>query len=295
MANPASSTFTHYRQCKNPYPRFVTPKKKGSERLQTTLPFNKLLMEKAQGLTASVDFSYRIAGARALGLRRKAPPELRRKAIDALFQGICFHYDFMAGRVNVTLRTLAIECGLATEADSHSLAITRVTRALQAVARDTHYISYSAPEVDESLGCYMPTTVTLTPAFFEAIDVSSEAIEAHIAGRVNWLNQKRINEGNELLPRDALMDQAKNAFPDYFREVYRARKAHGEKQARARRDLERSHAEIKALVHRELTFEIAHHRFPRDLALVKAEVERRIRERMVMRRHHTRLTVPAPT
>lgn len=252
-------------------------------------------MEKAQGITAAVDFSFRIAGARAQGLRKKAPPELRRKAIDALFQGICFHYDFMAGRVNVTLRTLAIECGLATEADSASLAITRVTRALQAVARDTHYISYSAPEVDDALGCYMPTVITLTPAFFEAIDVSDEAIEAHISGRVNWLNQKRINEGNELLPREALIVEAKKAFPDYFREVYRARKTHGEKQARARRDLARSHAEIKALVHRELTFEVAHHRFPRDLALVKAEVERRIRERMIMRRHHTRLAVPIPS
>ena len=62
------------------------------------------------------------------GLRRRMPPVLHRRAIDALLQGLCFHYDPLANRVQCSITTLAIECGLATESDAGKLSITRATR-----------------------------------------------------------------------------------------------------------------------------------------------------------------------
>lgn len=289
-----SLSYKHYRQCKNPHPRFVIPRKKGADRLQTTHPFNRELMVRAEGITSRADFSLRMAMARAQGLRQKAPPPLRLEAIEALMQAVCFHYDFLAERTNVTLRTLATECGLATESDNDNLAITRVTRALKCLERDTGYIRYSEPCGDKELGCYMPTAITLTPAFYQAVEVSSDALEKHITGRVDYQNRKRVSNGLAPLSREEIMAEAHAAFPEFFRSVYRARKEQGEKQARARRDQERSLAEIKALVHRELTYEVAHRHFPRDLSMVKAEIDRRVRERMMMRKHHTRLSHTVP-
>nr|AVI43478.1 IncFII RepA protein family protein [Klebsiella pneumoniae] len=43
------------------------------------------------------------------------PPLLRRRAIDALLQAMCFHYDPLANRVQRSITNMAIECGLATE------------------------------------------------------------------------------------------------------------------------------------------------------------------------------------
>ncbi|ENL7336761.1 incFII family plasmid replication initiator RepA, partial [Shigella flexneri] len=76
------------------------------------------------------DFAIHVAHARSLGLRRRMPPVLRRRAIDALLQGLCFHYDPLANRVQCSITTLAIECGLATESAAGKLSITRATRAL---------------------------------------------------------------------------------------------------------------------------------------------------------------------
>ncbi len=50
-------------------------------------------MEKAVGFTSRFDFAIHVAHARSKGLRRRMPPVLRRRAIDALLQGLCFHYD----------------------------------------------------------------------------------------------------------------------------------------------------------------------------------------------------------
>ncbi|HBA6343870.1 TPA: replication protein RepA, partial [Escherichia coli] len=115
---------TYYRQVKNPNPVF-TPRKGAG-----TLKFCEKLMEKAVGFTSRFDFAIHVAHARLRGLRRRMPPVLRRRAIDALLQGLCFHYDPLANRVQCSITTLAIECGLATESAAGKLSITRATRAL---------------------------------------------------------------------------------------------------------------------------------------------------------------------
>ena len=100
---------TYYRQVKNPNPVF-TPREGAG-----TLKFCEKLMEKAVGFSSRFDFAIHVAHARSRGLRRRMPPVLRRRAIDALLQGLCFHYDPLANRVQCSITTLAIECGLATE------------------------------------------------------------------------------------------------------------------------------------------------------------------------------------
>ncbi len=109
----------YYSQVKNPNPVF-TPREGAG-----TLKFCEKLMEKAVGFTSRFDFAIHVAHARSKGLRRRMPPVLRRRAIDALLQGLCFHYDPLANRVQCSITTLAIECGLATESAAGKLSITR--------------------------------------------------------------------------------------------------------------------------------------------------------------------------
>ncbi len=78
---------TYYRQVKKPDPVF-TPRK-GAE----TLKFCEKLMEKAVGFTSRLILPRMSAYARSRSLRRRMPPVLRRRAIDALLQGLCFHYE----------------------------------------------------------------------------------------------------------------------------------------------------------------------------------------------------------
>lgn len=93
----------YYSQVKNPNPVF-TPREGAG-----TLKFCEKLMEKAVGFTSRFDFAIHVAHARSKGLRRRMPPVLRRRAIDALLQGLCFHYDPLANRVQCSITTLAIE------------------------------------------------------------------------------------------------------------------------------------------------------------------------------------------
>ncbi len=113
--NQTSFTERTYRQVKNPNPVF-TPREDAG-----TLKFCEKLMEKAVGFTSRFDFAAHVAYARSRGLRRRMPPVLRRRAIDALLQGLCFHYDPLANRVQCSITTLAIECGLATESEAGKL------------------------------------------------------------------------------------------------------------------------------------------------------------------------------
>jgi incFII family plasmid replication initiator RepA len=66
-------------------------------------------MAKAEGFTSTFDFSIHVAFARSLGKRRRMPPLLRRRAIDALLQAMCFHYDPLANRVQRSITNMAIE------------------------------------------------------------------------------------------------------------------------------------------------------------------------------------------
>lgn len=140
---------TYYRQVKNPNPVF-TPREGAG-----TLKFCEKLMEKAVGFSSRFDFAIHVAHARSRGLRRRMPPVLRRRAIDALLQGLCFHYDPLANRVQCSITTLAIECGLATESGAGKLSITRATRALTFLS-ELGLITYQT-EYDPLIGCYIPT------------------------------------------------------------------------------------------------------------------------------------------
>lgn len=118
----------HYSQVKNPNPVF-TPREG-----KKTLPFCRKLMAKAEGFTSRFDFSIHVAFLRSLGKRHRMPPLLRRRAIDALLQAMCFHYDPLANRVQRSITNMAIECGLATESRSGNLSVSRATRALKFLA-----------------------------------------------------------------------------------------------------------------------------------------------------------------
>ncbi len=49
------------------------------------------------------------------GKRKRRPPELRMRAIEAALQALCWYYSPLANRVNASLTTMSICCGLATE------------------------------------------------------------------------------------------------------------------------------------------------------------------------------------
>lgn len=279
---------TYYRQVKNPNPVF-TPRK-GAE----TLKFCEKLMEKAVGFTSRFDFAIHVAHARSRGLRRRMPPVLRRRAIDALLQGLCFHYDPLANRVQCSITTLAIECGLATESGAGKLSITRATRALTFLS-ELGLITYQT-EYDPLIGCYIPTDITFTPALFAALDVSEDAVAAARRSRVEWENKQRKKQGLDTLGMDELIAKAWRFVRERFRSYQTELKSRGIKRARARRDANRERQDIVTLVKRQLTREISEGRFSASREAVKREVERRVKERMILsrNRNYSRLATASP-
>lgn len=246
-------------------------------------------MAKAEGFTSRFDFSIHVAFMRSLGSRKRMPPLLRRRAIDALLQGLCFHHDPLANRVQRSITNLAIECGLATESKNGNLSITRATRALKFMA-ELGLITYTT-EYDPQLGCNIPTDITFTPALFSALDISDVAVLAARRSRVEWENQQRKKQRLEPLEMDELIAKSWRYVRERFRSYQRERKAHGQKRATARRDADRQRKDIETLVRQQLTRDIASHRFFGDHAAVKREVERRVKERMLLSRgnNYTRL------
>ncbi|WP_139817793.1 incFII family plasmid replication initiator RepA [Escherichia coli] len=279
---------TYYRQVKNPNPVF-TPREGAG-----TLKFCEKLMEKAVGFTSRFDFAVHVAHARSRGQRRRMPPVLRRRAIDALLQGLCFHYDPLARRVQCSITTLAIECGLATESESGKLSITRATRALKFLA-ELGLITYQT-EYDPLIGCNIPTDITFTMALFAALDVSEDAVAAARRSRVEWENRQRKKQGLDALGMDELISKAWRFVRERFRSYQTELKSQGMKRARARRDAGRTRQDIVTLVKRQLTREIAEGRFRGSLESVKLEIDRRVKERMIMSRNnnYTRLATASP-
>nr|QID24014.1 DNA replication protein [Cronobacter sp.]UFD94779.1 DNA replication protein [Enterobacter hormaechei] len=257
------------------------------------MPFCRKLMAKAEGFTSRFDFSVHVAFVRSLGKRHRMPPLLRRRAIDALLQGLCFHYDPLANRVQRSITNLAIECGLATESKSGNLSITRATRALKFMA-ELGLITYQT-EYDPQIGCNIPTDITFTPALFSALDVSDVAVVAARRSRVEWENQQRKKQSLKPLDMDELIAKSWRFVRERFRSYQSERKQHGLKRARARRDSDRTRKDIVTLVKQQLTREYASGRFTGGLDAMKRELERRVKERMLMSRgnNYTRLaTVP---
>ena len=270
---------------KNPNPEFVPPK--GKE----TLPFNQKLMDAAKGFTATFAFAIHIAFARQKGLRKRMPPRARLQAIEALLQGICFHYDPLANRVNVTMTNLAIECGLATEAvhDTHTnVSITRLTRACEAL-QDMGLITYKT-EFCATLGCHFPSDISFLPDFFRSLEISERAVEGALRSRHAYKNKKRKEQGLPELSLDENIAEAWGAMRSRFYDYRLKRKKQGERRAKALRDAQRTRSEIQILVRRELTKEIAAGTFPIDRIAADAEIERRVKQRMIQSRgNFTRL------
>ncbi|HCZ3589295.1 TPA: incFII family plasmid replication initiator RepA [Escherichia coli] len=278
--NQTSFTESTYRQVKNPNPVF-TPREDAG-----TLKFCEKLMEKAVGFTSRFDFAAHVAYARSRGLRRRA--------IDALLQGLCFHYDPLANRVQCSITTLAIECGLATESEAGKLSITRATRALKFLS-ELGLITYRT-EYDPTIGCNIPTDITFTPALFSSLDISEEAVASARRSRVEWENKLRKKQGLDALGMDELIARAWRFVRERFRSYQAELKSHGMKRARARRDAGRTRQDIVTLVKRQLTREIAEGRFHGSLEAVKREIDRRVKERMIMSRNnnYTRLATASP-
>lgn len=270
---------------KNDNPEFVPPK--GKE----TLSFNEKMMSAAKGFTTTFAFAIHIAFARQKGLRKRFPPRARLQAIEALLQGICFHYDPLANRVNVTMTNLAIECGLATEKvhDTHTnVSIDRATRALKAL-HDMGLITYKT-EFCTTLGCNFPTDISFLPDFFRALDISERAVEGACRSRHAYKNMKRKELGLPELSLDEHIAAAWGAMRERFYAYRLKRKKQGERRAKALRDAQRTRSEIEILVRRELTKEIAAGTFPIDQAAANAEIKRRVKQRMIMSRgNYTRL------
>lgn len=270
---------------KNPNPVFVSPK--GKE----TLSFNKKLMDAAKGFTSTFAFAIHVAFARQRGLRKRTPPRARLQAIEALLQGICFHYDPLANRVNVTMTNLAIECGLATESSCPTytnVSISRLTRALGTL-RDMGLITYDS-EFCSTLGCYFPSDIKFLPDFFRALEISDRAVEGACRARAAYKNTKRKEQGLPPLTLDEHIAEAWGAMRSRFYAYRLKRKQQGERRAKALRDAERTRTEIKNLVKREITKEIAAGKFPVDRQAAEEEIERRVKQRMIQSRgNFTRL------
>ncbi len=240
---------TYYRRVKNPNPVF-TPREGAG-----TLKFCEKLMEKAVGFTSRFDFAIHVAHARSKGLRRRMPPVLRRRAIDALLQGLCFHYDPLANRVQCSITTLAIECGLATESGAGKLSITRATRALTFLS-ELGLITYQT-EYDPLIGCYIPTDITFiicTVCCPRCIRGGSGRRAPQPCGMGKQTAQK---QGLDTPGMDELIAKARRFVRERFRSYQTELKSRGIKRARARRDANRERQDIVTPVKRQLTREIS--------------------------------------
>jgi incFII family plasmid replication initiator RepA len=264
----------YYSQVKNPDPVFNVPEGKN------TLPFCEKLMQKAAGFTHSIPYQMLIAMLRRRGLRKRRPPELRRRAIESALQALCFHWSPLANRVGASLTTMAIESGLATE--KKRLSITRFTGAVKFLSM-LGVVTYTT-EYDKELGCNIPTDITFTPLFFEALDVSEEAVAAARRSRVEWENLQREMKGQSPLGVDELINRAWGFVRERFRQYHRERREHGLKRYQAGKDAVRTRKEVEAQVRKQMTQDIAKGRFYGNLDAVKTEIQRRVKERMVMSR-----------
>ncbi len=95
---------------------------------------------------------------------------------------------------------------------------------------------------------------------------------------------------------DELIAKAWRFVRERFRSYQTELKSRGIKRARARRDADRERQDIITLVKRQLTREIAEGRFTASREAVKREVERRVKERMILsrNRNYSRLATASP-
>ena len=98
------------------------------------------------------------------------------------------------------------------------------------------------------------------------------------------------------LGMDELIAKAWRFVRERFRSYQTELKSRGIKRARARRDANRERQDIVTLVKRQLTREISEGRFTTNREAVKREVERRVKERMILsrNRNYSRLATASP-
>ena len=151
-------------------------------------------------------------------------------------------------------------------------------------------------EYDPLIGCYIPTDITFTLALFAALDVSEDAVAAARRSRVEWENKQRKKQGLDTLGMDELIAKAWRFVRERFRSYQTELKSRGIKRARAHRDANRERQDIVTLVKRQLTREISEGRFTASREAVKREVERRVKERMILsrNRNYSRLATASP-
>lgn len=276
MTKQLTETTSFYRQVKNPNPEFIPEKGK------KTLPFCEKIREKAIGFTQRVEFQTLVAMSIARGERKRRPPRLRLRALEASLQALCHYYNPLANRVGASLTTMSIRCGLATE--KKRLSITRFTGACQTLEQ-LKLITYNT-EYDKEIGCNIPTDITFTPLMWQVLDVSEEAVAAARRSRAEWENQQREKNGLPRVGVDELISAAWSFVRERFRQYQKSRREHGMKRHRARKDAPRTRKDIEQLVRLQIQKEIRNGRFFNSLDAVRAEIERRVAERMKLSRGH---------
>lgn len=280
MTEQVSENNSYYRQVKNPNPEFIP--EEGKE----TLPFCEKIREKAVGFTQRVEFQTLIAMSIARGERKRRPPTLRIRGLEATLQAFCWYFNPLANRVGASLTTMSIRCGLATE--KKRLSITRFTGACHTLEQ-LKLITYNT-EYDKEIGCNIPTDITFTPLMWQVLDVSEEAVAAARRSRIEWENIRRAKKGQPRAGADELISAAWSFVRERFREYQKSRREHGMKRHRARKDAPRTRKDIEQLVRLQIQKEIRNGRIFGSLDAVRAEIEQRVTERMKLSRgHYTRL------
>lgn len=281
MAEQLTQSTSFYRQVKNPNPKFIP------EEGKKTLPFCEKIRAKAAGFTRRMEFQMLVAMSIARGERKRRPPELRMRALEASLQALCHYFNPLANRVGASLTTMSIRCGLATE--KKRLSITRFTGAVQFMAQ-LKLLTYNT-EYDKEIGCNIPTDITFTPLMWQMLDVSEEAVTAARRSRIEWENRQREKRGLPRAGAEELISAAWAFVRERFREYHKSRREHGMKRHRARKDAPRTRKDIEQLVRLQIQKEIRNGRFFGGLDAVRAEIERRVTERMKFSRgHYARLS-----
>ncbi|MCT2420304.1 plasmid replication initiator RepA [Pantoea sp. XY16] len=280
MNKQLTENTSFYRQVKNPNPEFIP------ENGKKTLPFCEKIREKAAGFTQRMEFQSLVAMSIARGERKRRPPELRMRALEASLQALCHYFNPLANRVGASLTTMSIRCGLATE--KKRLSITRFTGACHTLEQ-LKLITYNT-EYDKEIGCNIPTDITFTPLMWQVLDVSEEAVAAARRSRIEWENRQREKKGLPRADAGELIGAAWSFVRERFREYQKSRREHGMKRHRARKDAPRTRKDIEQLVRLQLQKEIRNGDFFGSLDAVRTEIERRVTERMKLSRgHYTRL------
>ncbi|MCL7192680.1 DNA methyltransferase [Escherichia coli] len=113
---------------------------------------------------------------------------------------------------------------------------------------------------------------------------------------LGWKYSGNRHHPTEKPVMDELIAKAWRFVRERFRSYQTELKSRGIKRARARRDANRERQDIVTLVKRQLTREISEGRFSACREAVKREVERRVKERMILsrNRNYSRLATASP-